>query len=452
MPEASSTAALSAVAETRLTLERIERENKVLKAFVAVLGETALAEAALADVRAKAGDTARGLDGEPIAVKDIIDVAGVVSGCGSLTQRGAKPAAKDAHAVARLRQAGAIVPGKTHTVEYAFGGYGTNITIGTPWNPWDRRTHRIPGGSSSGSGSAVGAGLVPGALGTDTGGSVRIPAALCGCVGLKTSVGRVSRSGVAPLSQTLDSIGPIARDVHMAARMLVALQGVDPTDASTEGVAPVDPFIEFERGIDGLRIGRIADGDMPLASPEMRADFANALRRLQGLGVRIVPMKLPRSLDAYGSLCGHIMAPEAYANWGHFAEDPASGLAAPIRARILTGKVLASDYIATLARRRREIADFLTVFDRLDAIVLPTIPFPAIPVAEVDESRAPMAAHTRWVNYLDLAALAVPTALSTGGLPMSLQVVVPRLDDALALRIGRAFELARGPFPKPPTG
>lgn len=438
------------VAETKATLARIERDNGALRAFVTILPETALAEAALAEARAKTGDAARPLNGIAIAVKDIIDIAGQVSGCGSLTQQGSKPAASDAAAVARIRAAGAVIPGKTHTVEFAFGGYGTNVTVGTPHNPWDRRVHRIPGGSSSGSGVAVGGGLVPGALGTDTGGSVRIPAALCGCVGLKTSIGRVGRSGVAPLSQTLNSVGPLARDVTLAARMLVALQGADADDPTTGGIAPVDPFATLEKGINGLRFGRIADADMPLTSPEMRADFDAAVRRLEMLGARIEPVKLPHSFDAYGSLCGEIMAPEAYANWRALADDPASRLADPIRARMLSGKVAAADYISALKRQQREIANGLAVFDRLDAIVLPTIPFPAIAVAEVDERRAPMAAHTRFVNYLDLAALAIPTALSTGGLPMSLQIVVRKFDDALALRIGRAFEIARGGFPKPP--
>lgn len=442
----------SIAAKTSETLARITRANETLKAFTAVLGDTAMAEAALADQRSKMGDTARVLHGLPIAVKDIIDVAGIVSGCGSLTQRGAKPAIQDAACVARLREAGAVIPAKTHTVEFAFGGYGTNITVGTPWNPWDLKTHRIPGGSSSGSGVAVGAGLVPGALGTDTGGSVRIPAALCGCVGLKTSVGRIGRSRVAPLSQTLDSVGPIAESVEMAARMFVALQGVDPDDPSTGGVKPADPFPELDKGIERMRVGRIADADMPLTSAEMRADFAAAIKKLEDLGARVTTLKLPRSFDEYGVLCGDIIAPEAYANWQRYADDPASGLAVPIRHRMMSGKISAAAYIQTIRRQAREIQDFLAAFDRFDAIVLPTLPFPAIPVAEVDENRAPMAAHTRWVNYLNLAGLALPTALSASGLPMSLQIVVRHMDDSLALRIGRAFELRRGKFPAPPAG
>ncbi|MBS0241574.1 MAG: amidase [Proteobacteria bacterium] len=439
-----------AVAATAKVLDRIESENGRLKAFTCVLRETAMAEAALVDVRSITGDIFRPLAGMPVAVKDIIDVAGVVSGCGSLTTKSASTAERDAPVVERLRAAGAVIPAKTHTVEYAFGGYGTNVTVGTPVNPWDRNVHRIPGGSSSGSGAAVGSGLVPAALGTDTGGSVRIPAALCGCVGLKTSVGRVGRSRVAPLSQTLDSVGPLAKDVTTAARLFAAMQGPDTDDATTTAIAPVDPMPELDRGVKGLRLGRVADKDLALLAPETAADFAAAVARLEKLGARIEPVELGGSVDHWGALCGQIIAAEAYANWKHFADDPASGLAPPIRARMLSGKsISASDYIAMIEARDVAIQRFLRQIDRLDAIILPTIPFPAIPVAEVDELRAPMATYTRWVNYLNLAALAVPTALSKQRLPMSLQIVVRRLEEPLALRIGKAFEDARGDFPVP---
>ncbi len=441
---------MSIVTQTKATLDAIARENKTLNAFVKVSRETALAEAALADARSATGDDKRPLHGMAIAVKDIIDVAGIVSGCGSLTTKDNAPAPADAPVVQRLRDAGAIIPGKTHTVEYAFGGYGTNVTVGTPWNPWDRKVHRIPGGSSSGSGVAVGAGLVPGALGTDTGGSVRIPAALCGCVGLKTSIGRVGRSRVAPLSQTLDSIGPLARDVTMTARLFLAMQGADTADATTAGVVSVDPFPDLERGIKGLRFGRIPDAAMPLASDEVKADFATALKVLAELGAGIEPVELPESMETLGAKCGRIIAPEAYANWRAQADNETSGLAPPIRARMMAGKqTVSADYIGIIQAQRRAIAEFTRTFDRLDAILLPTMPFPAIPVAEVDELLAPMAAHTRWVNYLNLAALAIPTRLSRGGLPLSLQIVVRRFDDVLALRIGRAYEVARGAFPNP---
>jgi aspartyl-tRNA(Asn)/glutamyl-tRNA(Gln) amidotransferase subunit A len=439
------------VTSTRQTLDLIERRNGKLNAFIAVTPETALAEAALADVRAQAGDTARPLNGMAVGIKDIVDIAGLVTGCGSHTTRQAMPAERDAPVVARLRDAGAIVVGKTHTVEYASGPFGTNEPVGTPINPWDLKVHRIPGGSSSGSGVAAGAGLVPVALGTDTGGSVRIPAALCGCVGLKTTVGRIGRSRVAPLSQTLDCIGPLAADVRTAARFLAAAQGPDPDDPATANIEPADPLADLDRGISGFRIGRIADDALILSTPETRQDFAAAVARLEDLGARIEPITLPETLESYWRLTGQIIAAEGYANWRHLVDDDSSAMTPTIRGRIRMGQSISNaDYRGFLKQRDAAIAAFLARMDRLDALVLPTIPFAAMPVADVDEAKPITSTYTRWVNYLDLTALAVPTAL-TGGLPLSLQIVVRRLDDALALRIGQAFETARGAFPKPPA-
>ena len=432
------------------TLDAIEAADPKLKAFTRIMRESALAEARLADARAAEGAAHGLLHGLPVAIKDIADVEGLVSGCGSLTRKQAEPARRDAHIVTKLRAAGAIVAGKTHTVEYAFGGYGTNVTVGTPWNPWDLKVHRIPGGSSSGTGSIVGSGILPGGLGTDTGGSVRIPAALCGCVGLKTSIGLVGRTGIAPLSQTLDTAGPLAHDVTMAARMFAAMLGPDPEDPSTDDFQPVNPLRDLEKGVEGLRIGRIVDGDLTLATDEVKADFAKAAGTLEKLGARVEPFQMPQSFDSFTRATGIIIASEGYANWRPLIDDPKSGMADPIRTRFLGGKTIsAADYLDVLKEREKAIDVFLSAMDRLDALILPTIPFPAIPVAEVDETKSPMAHYTRWANFLALAGLAIPTSLSKSKLPMSLQIVVRRFDDALALRIGRAFEKARGAFPSP---
>lgn len=437
-------------ARVATVLDRAERANPQLRAFKAIPRERALAEARVADEATAAGAGNGVLHGLPVVVKDIIDVGGMVTECGSLTRDQAAPAQRDAHVVARLKAAGAVVVAKTHTVEFAFGGYGTNVTVGTPWNPWDLGVHRIPGGSSSGTGVAVSAGIVPGGLGTDTGGSVRIPAALCGCVGLKTSFGLVGRSGIAPLSQSLDTAGPLACDVTTAARMLAAMQGHDPDDPATDGVRAIDPLADLERGVEGLRLGCVADADLALATPEVLADLAKAVTILRAAGARIEPIQLPHSLERMSLANGTITAVEGYANWRALVDDPKSRLADPIRARMLTGKtVSAADFIDVMAARKVAQAAFAKAFDRLDAVLLPTMPFPAIPVAEVDEAKAPMGLFSRWVNYLELAALTVPTSLGSQGLPLGLQIVVRRFDDPLALRIGWAFERARGGFPKP---
>ncbi|NJO24025.1 MAG: amidase [Sphingomonadales bacterium] len=432
-------------------LETIERRNGFLNAFVRVSSAEALAQAARLD--AQSGS--RGLlHGMTIAVKDIIHVAGEISGCGSLTRKGAAPEARDAFVVAKLRAAGAVIPGKVNTVEYAFGGYGTNVTVGTPRNPWDTKVHRVPGGSSSGSGVAVGGGLVPGALGTDTGGSVRIPAALCGCVGHKTSIGLVSRTGVAPLSVRLDTVGPLAQDVRTAALMLAAIMGRDEDDPSTHHdrhMRPEDVLDRLEDGVAGMRIGRFDPGDLMLATDEVKADYEASLKRLQDAGASIAACRLPERFDTYQGLVGKIAAVEGYGYYKHFADDAASGLAEPVRERMLGGKGIAPAQIEEMdARHREDMRSVPAIFEGFDAIVLPTTPFPAMPVSEVDESKASYAIYTRWVNYLGLAGLAVPTALGRERTPMSLQIVVRRFDDPLALRIGRTFEKARGAFPRPP--
>lgn len=445
-----SSASTSVTSAIEKTLDGLEAADKKLHALTQITRDTALAEARLADARTAAGADHGLLHGLPVAIKDIADVEGLVSGCGSLTRKQAEPAHRDAHVVTKLRAAGAVVTGKTHTVEYAFGGYGTNVTVGTPWNPWDLKTHRIPGGSSSGTGSIVGSGLLPGGLGTDTGGSVRIPAALCGCVGLKTSIGMIGRSGIAPLSQTLDTAGPLACDVTTAARMFAAMIGHDPDDPSTEDFRPIDPLRDLERGVAGLRIGRISDADLTLATDEVKADLANSAAMLEKLGARIEPFKMPQSFESCTRATGVIIASEGYANWRALIDDPKSGMADPIRSRFLGGKTItAPDYLDVMRAREKSIDTFLAAMDRLDALILPTIPFPAMPVAEVDENQSPMAHFTRWGNLLALCGLAVPTALSKDKLPMSLQIIVRRFDDALALRIGRAFEKARGAFPQP---
>ena len=452
MSKSPKTAAAGAItAAVEKTLETAEAANKKIHAFTQITRESALAEARLADAQVAEGAAHGLLHGMPVGIKDIADVEGLVSGCGSLTRKQAAPAERDAHVVTKLRTAGAIVVGKTHTVEYAFGGYGTNVTVGTPWNPWDLTTQRIPGGSSSGTGSAVGAGVLPGGLGTDTGGSVRIPAALCGCVGLKTSIGLIGRSGIAPLSQTLDTAGPLARDVTTTARMFAAMLGHDPDDPSTEDFRPIDALRDLEKGVAGLRIGRVVDEDLGvITTDEVKGDLANSAAVLEKLGARVEAFKMPQSFDSFTRSTGIIIAAEGYANWRQHIDDAKSGMADPIRTRFLGGKTIsAADYLDVIRQRDKDIAGFLLAMDRLDAIILPTIPFPAIPVAEVDETKSPMAHFTRWGNYLALAGLAIPTALSKSKMPMSLQIVVRRFDDALALRIGRAFEKARGAFPTP---
>lgn len=299
----------------------------------------------------------------------------------------------------------------------------------------------------------VGGGIVPAGLGTDTGGSVRIPAAFCGCVGLKTSIGLVSRTGVTPLSTTLDTVGPLTNSVELAARMLAVMQRPDPTDATTVSVTPKCPLRDLDRGIQGLRLARIRNEQMPHLTRQMAEAFDTALDQLRAAGAEIYEVDLPLPLDDYQYLGGIISATEAYATYADLVDDPTSKLAAPIRVRMARGAGISAAELIRIHRDRvRSIMEFETVIDRLDAIVLPTTPMPALPLGQIDETDQSMSSHTRFGNYLELAALAVPMSLTANGLPTSLQIVVRRFDDPLALRIGAAFEKSRGPFPQPRLG
>ncbi len=264
--------ALSPVALCEHLLDRIRLLDPTLNAFRLVAADRALAAAEAAARQIGAGQYLGPLHGIPYAAKDLFDVAGLPTTAGSRALEGNVPVT-DSTVSARLAQAGMVLLGKTNTVEFAFGSVGINHSHGTPHNPWSS-VHHVPGGSSSGSAVAVAAGLTPLATGTDTACSVRTPAALCGVVGLKTTVGRISRAGVYPLSGTLDSVGPIGRSVRDVAQVFMAMQGADPADRSTIGVAPLDVLATLDDGVDGLRVG-FAEG---LLFEDLDADVERTVR------------------------------------------------------------------------------------------------------------------------------------------------------------------------------
>jgi aspartyl-tRNA(Asn)/glutamyl-tRNA(Gln) amidotransferase subunit A len=333
-------------------------------------------------------------------------------------------------------------------VEFAFGGWGTNPVLGTPWNPWDLLQHRIPGGSSSGTAVAIAAGLAPCGLGTDTGGSVRIPAALCGLVGLKTSPGVVSRAGVFPLCQTHDTVGPLARSVEDIAQLLLVLQGSDSKDIATKGTSWIDALGDLERGVAGLRLARLRAEDHGELSPGVDAAYTRALQIYTELGATIVAIAMPRPLDEYMRRAGDIMSAESYATLADVVDDEHNSIDPFIRTRIRRGRDIdARQYLELLDYRGQVQAEMAAVFERVDALILPTCPMAAIPVSEVDESATPLSRLGRFVNLLDLCAVAIPAGLENG-LPVSIQIVAPCFQDALALRIARAFEAAtdRSPY------
>jgi aspartyl-tRNA(Asn)/glutamyl-tRNA(Gln) amidotransferase subunit A len=435
--------AASAEDIAKRTLARIARDNAKLHAFVALDSERALADARHIDALRKLGVRLGPLAGAPIGIKDIIDVAGHPTKAGSLTRADAAPVIEDAPIVQRLRAAGAIIIGKTHTVEYAFGGWGTNVTIGTPHNPRDMSRARAPGGSSSGSGVAVAAGLCPAAIGSDTGGSVRLPASFSGIVGLKTTWGLVDKSNVVPLTPMLDSIGPLTNNVADAAALLGVLAPAQ--DDRRAGWTPrLDAAARGERAsIAGARIGVIVNLGLDLHDETARV-FRETRARLQSLGAIVTEIKLPQSLRDLAAPCGELLALDAYRLHGHFAEAEPNRLGPPVRARMLAGRdIPAHRLMAILDDRAEKIRDFALLFEKFDALLIPATPFPAPLVADVDETVSP-GLLTRFVNYADLAALSLPMGATPDGLPIGMQIVVAAYGEPTALEIGAALEVDRG--------
>jgi aspartyl-tRNA(Asn)/glutamyl-tRNA(Gln) amidotransferase subunit A len=334
---------------------------------------------------------------------------------------------------------GLIVLGKTHTVEFAMGGWGTNTRRGTPLNPWDPARPRTPGGSSSGSGVAVAAGLAPWAVGTDTGGSVRLPASWCGITGLKTTIGRVSTHGVLPLSPTLDTPGPMTRSVEDAALLYGAMQGPDPLDPRTLGLPFADPMPALKRGLRGLRLARMPQSERAFASAGMLGSYDASLAVLESLGAEVVDVAVPFGFADVAALNLRIMAAESYALLRDLIDDSDAPLDEHVRPRIAAGReITAQVYLEALNRREAMKREFAAALDGIDALLTPTTMTTAVPVDEVDQTKAP-AHYTRFGNFLDLCAVALPNGFSDG-LPTSLQIVCRTHDEATALRIGWAYQ------------
>jgi aspartyl-tRNA(Asn)/glutamyl-tRNA(Gln) amidotransferase subunit A len=433
---------LSASALLDLYLQRILNHDGKLHAFVTVYEEDARIAAEAADRSLRAGQGLGPLHGIPIALKDLLEIEGRVTTGGSLFWRD-RVSPLTATAVRRLIAAGMIALGKTHMVEFAFGSWGTNTTMGAPWNPWDLRKQRAPGGSSSGSGVAVAAALVPAAIGSDTGGSVRIPASLCGIVGLKTTVGRISNHGVLMLSNMLDTLGPMTRDVEDAALLFAAMHGPDPADIQTLSHPPVDVLATLKGGVAGLRLAVLPDDQLGEVDPDVARAFASALDVFRNLGARIDNLKLPIAYGPLADLTGKIIAAEGYELHRNWIDRDDLPFDADVRGRMRGGKAaLAADYIRLTADRRKLCREVDRLLSDFDGLLMPTTPLPPIPLTEIDQSKAPMSRLTRPINLLDLCALALPCGFSKDGLPISLQIVGRGYDEARALRIGWAFENA----------
>ena len=407
-------------------IARIEAENPRLQAVSALFADAARARADELDRIARAGLAAGPLHGVPVLVKELVDIAGQVTAFGSRCYA-AGPAARNAPVIDRLEAAGAIILGTTQMVEFAIGSWGTNVARGTPLNPADPVEPRAPGGSSSGSAVAVAAGMVPLAFGSDTGGSVRIPATLCGVVGYKPSYGLIPMQGVAPTGPTFDVLGPLTRSVAEARIAVEVAAGL------SLAAPPCD--------LAGLVVAHVADAALAPIDPAAQAAYDRTRALFAAAGAHLREMALPLSFVEIQAINGDIVAFEAYRHLGPLAENPAVPLDPFVRARVLQGARLgAADYRARLAEMQALRRTFAAAFRGADVLLLPGTPMAAPRLAEVDEAVIPMSRFTRAANCLGLCAIALPVPATAGALPLGIQLAAPAMEDARLLAIAETVE------------
>jgi aspartyl-tRNA(Asn)/glutamyl-tRNA(Gln) amidotransferase subunit A len=450
---------------TRAYLARIEAVNPRVGAYLTVTAEAALDAAAAADRRFAAGAALGPLDGIPVAVKDVLCTRGVRTTCGSrILERFVPP--YDATVVARLVAQGAVLLGKLNLDEFAMGSSTENSAFFPTRNPWD--LERVPGGSSGGAAAAVAADLAAATLGSDTGGSIRQPAAFCGVVGVKPTYGRVSRYGLVAFASSLDQVGPFAKDVADAALVLQAIAGHDPRD-STSAAAPVPDYAAgLGAGIEGLRLGVPAEYFIEGMDAEVEAVVRAAIETLRGLGATTEPVALPHS--AYGLAAYYLIAPaEASSNLARYdgvkyglrvpggrdlvemyGRTRAAGFGAEVKRRVMLGTyALSAGYYEAYYGRAQRVRtlvsrDFQHAFERVDLIVAPTTPNVAF---RLGEKADPLQMYlndvlTIPVNLAGLPGLSVPAGFTQAGLPVGLQLIGRPLDEMTLLRAAHAYAQA----------
>ena len=440
------------ITSTRLTenlLDRIDSLDDRLNAFKLLCPEQALEQARAADQELNGGKNSGILQGIPYAVKDLFDVKGLPTAAGSRLLE-SNTAAENSRATHSLSEVGMIFTGKTHTVQFAFSGIGINHDHGTPHNPWSR-IHHIPGGSSSGSAVAVAAGMVPIALGTDTGGSVRVPASLCGTVGLKTTVGRISRAGVYPLSWTLDSVGVFSRSVEDAALVYQCLQGADVNDEITVGVTAHDVKKKLKDGVNGLRLAFAESVFWEDVHPEVAQAVRDCGNVFEELGATVSSIDFTEAREARElNPGGVIIASEGYSLNKKLLEEHFDELDPVVAHRMIKGKeISAGQYLETNYNARQLRAQAGLTLKDIDALLVPTTPIPAKPVAEIDTTMDNYLAHnirylrnTSIGNILNFCGLSLPCGFTASGMPIGLLIYGKPFQEDVVLRIGHAFQQA----------
>jgi aspartyl-tRNA(Asn)/glutamyl-tRNA(Gln) amidotransferase subunit A len=426
-------------------LQAADRFQNEFRAFTRITPEIARRQARQVDQKLAAGEKLP-LAGVPFAVKDLFDVAGTPTTCGSKVFLD-RNATSDADVVKRLVAAGAVLIGKLNMHECAFGFTGANAHFGDCKNPWDPA--RIPGGSSSGSAVAVALGICPLTLGSDTGGSIRMPAALCGLVGLKPTYGRVSRTGVLPLSWTMDHVGPMTRTAADAALALHVMAGHDPADEAASRRKVPDYRAELTARVRGLRVGIMHQWFFESLDPQVAQAVTAAIEQLASLGCRKVEVNLPRLEEVVG-IHRAIIFPEASSFHRPFLAQRAGMYADDIRPLLLGGLFMpAVDYLQAQRARRIIRREWAKVFDEIDVLVSPTTPVTATKFGE-ETADLPGGKKPLVRAYLDLTlpfnlcgypAVSVPCGFSAAGLPIGMQLVGKPFSEGLLLRMAHQYQL-----------
>ncbi|HYW45425.1 MAG TPA: amidase [Bryobacteraceae bacterium] len=427
---------------TAAALHRIERDTH--NTFITVTAEHALRRAREADAELAAGRDRGPLHGIPIAVKDLFAMRGVRTTGGSRIH-GDQAAGYDSTVVARLEAAGAVILGKLNMHELAYGITSANPYFGAVRNPWNAK--HSPGGSSGGSGAAVAAGILYAAMGSDTGGSIRIPAAFCGTVGLKPTYGRVSRYGVLPLSYSLDHMGPLARTVRDAATVLNAIAGHDRRDDTSSRRAVPDFVPRDGCSIRGLSIGFPLNFYFDRMDADVESAVRGAIARAESLGAEVKPVAVP-DIAALNAVARVILLAEASAVMEPYLGDRTK-FGPDVLALLDQGRLIpATDYVNAQRLRRKMQREFSALWTEIDCLITPTTPSPAPQIGQTtvrlggrdEDARLSATRLVRGINLLGLPALSIPCGLSPAGLPIGMQIAGPAFEEALILRIGAALE------------
>ncbi len=449
---------------TKAFLDLAEKENKNIGAFLTIAAEQAIASAKESDKRRASGTSLSRFDGIPIALKDIFVTKGIRTTCSSKILENYIPP-YDGTVVEKLKRLGFVIFGKLSMDEFAMGASNEYSAFGPVKNPWD--LERTPGGSSGGSAAAIASGLTPASLGTDTGGSVRLPAAYCGLVGLKPTYGRISRYGIVAFASSLDQVGPMTRNVSDCAAMLSSIAGYDPKD-STSIPGEVPDYQSFLTGkIEGLKIGIPSEFFSDGIDAEVRSSVENAIKSYENLGAKTVPVSLPHA--KYAVPCYYIIAPaEASSNlarydgirYGFRAKGDLSlddlmkasrttGFGPEVSLRIIVGTyVLSSGYYDAYYLKAQKVRtliknDFLNAFKKCDLIMSPTSTSCAFKLGEKSDDPVQMYLNdifTSPVNLSGLPGMSIPCGFSSAGLPIGLQIIGRPLDEGKMLNAAYAYE------------